>query len=72
MSYVYTVNEAAVGGQITQELKDACEALYYYYVAVANCFNHVIDTTGFTTGETLRLVNDVANTFSAPRFVTVA
>ncbi|MBO4979627.1 MAG: hypothetical protein J6D16_04395 [Clostridia bacterium] len=72
MSYVYTVNEAVVGEQITQELKDACEALYYYYAAVSAYFNLGFDTTGFTTGETLRLMGDVANTFSAPRFVTVA
>ncbi len=73
MTYVYTVNEAEVDGEIiTEDLKNACAALYYYYSAVSKYFNLGFDTTGFTTNSTLRLSSDTANTFSAPRFVTVA
>jgi uncharacterized membrane protein YeiH len=72
MSYVYTVNEAAESDVITAELKDACAALYYYYAAVAKYFNLGVDNTGFTTSNTLRILSDVANAFSAPRFIKVA
>ena len=72
MTYVYTVNEAATNAVITEELKDACAALYYYYSAVAECFNLGFDTTGFLTVGTLRVLTDTVNSFSAPRFIVIA
>jgi len=72
MSYVLGVNNAEVGETITADLKDACEALYYYYAAIADCFNSVTDTTGFSVDNTnLILTADTPdNGYSAPSTMT--
>ena len=73
MTYVYTVNELPEGQYgINKDLKNACAALYYYYCAVVECYDLGVNTTGFTTSKTLLTTSDVSNTFSAPRFITVA
>ncbi|MBO4980060.1 MAG: hypothetical protein J6D16_06605, partial [Clostridia bacterium] len=66
MSYVYTV-QTATHGSITASLKAACEALYYYYEAIAAHFD-LTNNTGFTTSDTvvLETISDTPNTFSAP------
>lgn len=68
MSYVFAVfgtqNEA-----ITDELKAACEALYYYFVAAGECFG--FDTNiGFTAA--LQVSVDPVNAYSIPYGITAA
>ena len=62
MSYVYAVHTKD-HASITASLKDACEALYYYYEAVAAHFG-ITDGTGFGSG--MVQVLDVANSYSVP------
>lgn len=62
MSYVFAVF-ALENDAVTAELKDACEALYYYFVAAGEHFNFSTDI-GFTTA--LSVSVDPVNNFSIP------
>lgn len=68
MSYVFAVF-ATENSQITQELKDACEALYYYFVAAGAYFNFNTDI-GFTSALVVSL--DPVNAYSIPYGITAA
>ena len=72
MTYVCRVNEIAVGEYgVTDALKNACEALYYYYSAVDAYLGTSFDTTGFEilSYNTLNFAIDEVNTFSGPKTV---
>ncbi len=67
MSYVYTVH-TATHSSITANLKNACEALYYYYEAIAAHFELANDT-GFAGGSVLETASDTPNNYS-PLYVS--
>lgn len=65
MSYVYTVHSTN-HASITESLKNACEALYYYYAAVAECFDSVTDGTGFSAADALMVTADTSTEYCPP------
>ncbi len=68
MTYVLAVtkNDAQ-----PDNLKNVCEALYYYYKAVAECFPSVIDATGFViVGTQLVKSIDTETGYSVPHGVS--
>ncbi len=68
MSYVFAVF-GTQNAQITDGLKAACEALYYYFVAAGECFG--FDTNiGFTSA--LQESVDPVNAYSIPYGITAA
>ncbi len=71
MSYVYyTLTTDNVDVDVDAKLKDACEALYYYFAAAAE-YAEFEDNTGFVLVEELSAVSsDSPNAYSAPRNVT--
>ncbi len=68
MSYVFAVF-ATENSQITQELKDACEALYYYFVAAGECFGF---NTNIGFAAALQVSVDPVNAYSIPYGITAA
>lgn len=72
MTYVLAVTNDT---NSNDNLKNVCEALYYYYSAVAECFpTQVTDTTGFVIAGT-QLVNGGTNTdgeYGTPYGVSVS
>ena len=71
MTYVLVVTNAAVSETITAELKDACEALYYYYAAVAAAFDSVEDNTGFNATGLVAALDLAGNAYSAPAIINL-
>lgn len=65
MTYVYNVL-TITHDSITEDLRNACEALYYYYAAAAACFDFT-DATGFVAAVgTMVTALDTPNAFGAP------
>ena len=65
MTYVYNVL-TITHDSITEDLRNACEALYYYYAAAAACFDFT-DATGFAAAVgTMVKALDTPNAFGAP------
>lgn len=71
MTYVLAVTNAELSKTVTVQLKDACEALYYYYAAVAAAFNSVEDNTGFNASGLVAAQDLAGYAYSAPAIINL-
>ena len=69
MSYVYSVN-GSTSANVTESLKNVCEAMFYYFDAVMTAYGKTHGIT-FLTEEVLAPAIDVANNYSTPYGITV-